>query len=182
MSHAVWRVAARAYRSDLITAQAYWTVGPLQPYQLLGSVCATVVTCVLLAVLLAQCSLRANCAGGCELASPHTPTSAGSLAWKPDEYDGVKYAGLPVEVRQMYECTTAATNLVVLPESSIFGPLCWSKRADVRYSYESDLSQSRTLGTGLTDFDLAVRLAVMARTTASMSLEPKSSGVLACLA
>jgi hypothetical protein len=45
-----------------------------------------------------------------------------------------------VEDRQIYECTTAAIALVALPDSSILGPLCWSKCADVRCSSERDLS------------------------------------------
>jgi hypothetical protein len=55
----------------------------------------------------------------------------------------------------MREWTTAAINLVALRDSSICGPLCWSKRADVRYSSERDLSQSHRPGTGPPDFDLA---------------------------
>jgi hypothetical protein len=52
ISHTVWSVAARAYRPGLITAQAYWVVGPFVLYRLTASVSATAITCVALAVIL----------------------------------------------------------------------------------------------------------------------------------
>jgi hypothetical protein len=53
ISHTVWSVVARAYRPGLITAQAYWVVGPFVLYQLIGSVAATVATCIGMAAVLA---------------------------------------------------------------------------------------------------------------------------------
>jgi uncharacterized protein with HXXEE motif len=52
ISHTVWSVVARAYRPGLITAQAYWVVGPFVLYQLTASISATVITCVGLAAIL----------------------------------------------------------------------------------------------------------------------------------
>ena len=51
ISHTVWSVVARAYRPGLITAQAYWIVGPFVLSLLIGGV-ATAVTCVVFAVVL----------------------------------------------------------------------------------------------------------------------------------
>ncbi|OBB96479.1 HXXEE domain-containing protein [Mycobacterium sp. 852002-40037_SCH5390672] len=52
ISHTVWSATARAYRPGLITAQAYWIIGPLALYKLTGSAVATAVTCVGFAVVL----------------------------------------------------------------------------------------------------------------------------------
>jgi Protein of unknown function with HXXEE motif len=52
ISHTVWSAAARAYRPGLVTAQAYWVIGPLALYQLIGSAAATAVTCVAFALVL----------------------------------------------------------------------------------------------------------------------------------
>lgn len=52
ISHTVWSVVARGYRPGLITAQAYWIIGPLALYQLTGSAAATAVTWVVFAIVL----------------------------------------------------------------------------------------------------------------------------------
>jgi Protein of unknown function with HXXEE motif len=52
ISHTVWSAVARAYRPGFVTAQAYWVIGPLALYQLIGSAAATAVTCVAFAVVL----------------------------------------------------------------------------------------------------------------------------------
>jgi hypothetical protein len=51
-SHTLWSLTAREYRLGLVTAQAYWVVGPFVLYQLIGSVGVTVVTCIVLGVTL----------------------------------------------------------------------------------------------------------------------------------
>jgi hypothetical protein len=52
ISHTIWSVAARAYRPGLVTAQAYWIVGPFVLYRLIGSVGATMLASVVLAAVL----------------------------------------------------------------------------------------------------------------------------------
>ena len=52
VSHTVWSVSARAYRPGLVTAQAYWFVGPFVLYQLIGSARATATATVALGVIL----------------------------------------------------------------------------------------------------------------------------------
>lgn len=52
ISHTVWSVVARGYRPGLVTAQAYWIVGPLALYRLTGSAVATAVTCLFFGIVL----------------------------------------------------------------------------------------------------------------------------------
>jgi Protein of unknown function with HXXEE motif len=71
ISHTVWSVVARAYRPGLITAQAYWVVGPFLLYELIGSGVATAVTCVVFAiVLLVTLNFSTTRAHGQELPAP----------------------------------------------------------------------------------------------------------------
>jgi hypothetical protein len=52
ISHTVWSVVDRAYRPGLITAQAYWIVGPFVLYKLTGSGIATAITSAVFVVVL----------------------------------------------------------------------------------------------------------------------------------
>jgi hypothetical protein len=52
ISHTVWSAVARAYRPGLITAQAYWVIGPYALYKLTGSPIATAITCISFAAVL----------------------------------------------------------------------------------------------------------------------------------
>ena len=52
ISHTVWSVVARAYRPGLVTAQAYWVIGPFALYKLIDSAVATVLICVGFGVVL----------------------------------------------------------------------------------------------------------------------------------
>jgi hypothetical protein len=52
VSHTVWSVSARAYRPGLITAQAYWLVGPFVLYRLIGDAAVTAVVTVVVAIVL----------------------------------------------------------------------------------------------------------------------------------
>jgi hypothetical protein len=55
------------------------------------------------------------------------------------EYDGIEYAGLPVDVRWMRELITAAIALIVL-QFSICGVIAPEQHADVRHSLANSLN------------------------------------------